>query len=348
MISAHSIADRITHRHRRPSQRRSHHDLDKRGPIRTPGRGASSTPHFGLDDDIERVVIIPARPKLYWPVAPPSNHLGQLEDSFQLQLIQERSSLTMEDCIFTQSINSEAGKTIDGLWDIRGREEPYLGVSNFQSRRVLELGPQSGYLTSYMASQGAQVVGFDIGYDLTPDVIVAKPEESVSCANELLRAQGAVQNSWWYHKRIGCFDAKMVYGDIYHLPADLGMFDISIFPNYLSFLRDPWEAMSQAASITRKRIVVTEVYSKESCSFARDSLEHVSLWAPGSRQVSNLWWAMSPGSVVDSLRQLGFTRTRVTLHNQLQKITQDSSDGSVSFYSETPMFTVVADREWSI
>ena len=353
MISAQLIAERLRHPHRRPEQRRSHHDSSGRLPIKKPGKGSVDRLHQEaraelLQDDIESVKVIPPRPIQFWPTQPPQSYLGQLEDSFQQDLFRARSCVTLEDCRFHQSVVISNRDVIDGIWDLRGREEPFLGVTNFSSARVLEFGPKSGYLTSYMETQGAQVVGFDIGWDVEPEVMSVSLQDRQPYCNEILRATGAVQNSWWYHKRVNNLSAKMAYGNPCLLPVDLGMFDVAILGDYLPYQRDPWEILSQVAQITRKRVVVTDILSSDGASVTRDNLEHVSIWAPSGRDVSTHWWAMTPGAVLDALRQLGFTRTRVTIHSQRQRVSSNLGHDSIVRYTEVPMFSVVADREWSL
>ncbi|HUY86374.1 MAG TPA: class I SAM-dependent methyltransferase [Acidimicrobiales bacterium] len=351
MISAHSIAHRIRHPHRRPSQRRSHHIPGLRSPLRNPGRAGAPSDCQPEPDPIEQVILIPAKPRLFWPQPPPQGYLGQLDPIFQARIQAERSSVARDDCDFYHSVRLANGELIEGAWDLRGREDPYLGVTDFDRKRVLEFGPATGHLTFHMEAQGAEVVGFDIGWDCVPEVIPDKIEDAQPFANATLRAISAVQNSWWYTKRGTNSQAKMVYGDIYRLPADLGTFDISLFGCILPNLRDPWRALSEAASITRKRIIVTDVVRPEADAVSRNFMEHASTWAPDGREAWTSWWAMSPGAVLDCLRQLGFSRSRLMLHNQRHRpmgalFDVEEAGDSLSRWSEVPMYTVVAEREW--
>ena len=46
----------------------------------------------------------------------------------------------------------------------------------------------------------------------------------------------------------------MVYGNIYDLPASIGYFDAATFGCVLLHLRDPFQALAQAAKLTRDTI----------------------------------------------------------------------------------------------
>ena len=53
------------------------------------------------------------------------------------------------------------GKII-GLWDLRQTVDDYLGRIDFAGKRVLEIGPASGFLTIEMERRGADVVAVEL------------------------------------------------------------------------------------------------------------------------------------------------------------------------------------------
>ena len=61
-----------------------------------------------------------------------------------------------------------------GAWDLRGHEAAYLGGVDVAGKRVLELGPATGYLTFYMERMGAEVVSFEAGFDVPIDTMPVK------------------------------------------------------------------------------------------------------------------------------------------------------------------------------
>src|SRR5262249_56258160 len=61
---------------------------------------------------------------------------------------------------------------MNGDWDLRRAVDEYLGKVSFAGRRVLEIGPASGFLTFEMEKRGAEVVSVEVtaehGWDFVP------------------------------------------------------------------------------------------------------------------------------------------------------------------------------------
>ena len=74
-------------------------------------------------------------------------------------------------CAFYHYMDIPGHGVVEGKWDLRGREDQYLGGVNFKGKRVLELGTASGFLCFYMESKGAEVVARDIGENQEWDVV---------------------------------------------------------------------------------------------------------------------------------------------------------------------------------
>ena len=130
--------------------------------IRMWKRRSSAAVGHGIEADERRI--------LSWPTFPPEHYLGQLHLDFQAQLHKERACLTRDDCLFYHCMDLPDGEVVSGPWDLRGREGVYLGDVAFEGARVLELGPASGALTYFMERRGADVVAFDVGYDVGIDL----------------------------------------------------------------------------------------------------------------------------------------------------------------------------------
>lgn len=274
-----------------------------------------------------------------WPAPPPPGYLGQLRPEFQAAMAAERAALRREDCRFYHTFQLPDGEIIPGPWDLRGRESSYLGGVDVAGQRVLELGPASGNLTFWMEEHGAEVVCLDAGFEKSIDLL---PVPGVAAETRQLRADhftmvGEFQNSWWYlHRQLGS-SAKMVYGDIYDLPADIGEFDIATFGAILLHLRSPVAALEQAARRTRSTIVVTDGWSGGPDTL-HDNIMRPFPTGEASRWV--VWWELSAGAVVAMLQILGFTDITVTEHTQLHQ------HGHVvdATFTEVPMYTVVGRR----
>ena len=279
-----------------------------------------------------------ADPRLrQWPSFAPEGYLGQLQPEFQQMLADEYASVTREECSFYHSVELPDGEVIAAPWDLRGREAEYLGQLELASKRVLEFGPASGHLTRHMEHAGADVVGFEVGYDASIDLFPTSIRDTRKIRLDHARNVARMQNSWWYLHRAFASRARMVYGDIYRLPGDLGEFDVSVFGAILLHLRSPITALEQAARRTRSQIVVTEPWEHGADTLHDDIMKIFPLGEAG-RWV--IWWSISAGAVVRMLEMLGFTRTRVTEHVQRHQYGHIVGDP----YRDVPMYTVVGER----
>ncbi len=88
------------------------------------------------------------------------------------------------------SVELPDGRVLPGAWDLRGHESVYLGGVDVAGKRVLELGPATGYLTFYMERMGAEVVSFEAGFDVSIDLLPVKgvdhPEERLRVMQETI------------------------------------------------------------------------------------------------------------------------------------------------------------------
>jgi hypothetical protein len=238
---------------------------------------------------------------------------------------------------------------VGGQWDLRGREEDYLGGVSLQGKRVLELGTASGHLCRYMESQGADVVGFDLPagelWNLVPfvgfDLDAYKP-----VVNQKIER---LKNGWWFAHQLLGSRAKVVYGNIYDIPESIGPVDVATFGAILLHLRDPFQALHSALRLTRETAIVTEVHpdqpagsklgavEPESTSRLKKSLKQLLikarvisppyshpgrmyfLPAPGmtDRSLAASWWCFPPEVICRFLGVLGFADQTVTEHFQI-------------------------------
>jgi hypothetical protein len=203
------------------------------------------------------------------------------------------------------------------------------------NKSVLELGPASGHLTFWMEAQGARVTSFEVGYDavvhMVPPVIDADLQAAQTGVMDHVRR---TTNAWWFLHRMRQSSARLVHGDLYRLPGDLGDFDISVFACILLHLRDPFLALQQAVAHTTQSLVVTEPLPMG----LEGELPLMYFGTPADYQrPSDTWWLYSPGMISMMLWRLGFERTNLIHHTQRYL----TPDGQIV---EPPLFTVVANR----
>ena len=82
-------------------------------------------------------------------------------------------SVVPNDCHFYHTIDIPGlGLVGDGRWDLRGGVDQYLGGVDLAGKRVLEIGPASGFLTMEMEKRGADVIAVELpafpGWDYVP------------------------------------------------------------------------------------------------------------------------------------------------------------------------------------
>jgi O-methyltransferase len=324
MASARATVARVAGPRGRAAWRRLRHE-----PEPGPPPGGVAYARFAAPDE---------HPRVLWPLYPPLRYEGQLADWFQAGMAKEREYLTEADCDFYHSVDLPDGRLLHGVWDLRGHEAEYFGGVEFGGRRVLELGPASGGLTAWLDRSGAEVVGLDAGFDLTVDLMPWHTADVRGMRLDIMRVAGACQNAWWYtHRELG-LGAKMVYAPIYELPGDLGRFDVSVFGAVLLHLRRPFDALAEAARLTDRMIVVTDMVDPE----LRDETRAVVCFNPARHShPTTLWWGFSPAAIVEYLRVLGFPNARTTWHEQLHHFDHDRSAPA----RPAEMFTVVAERD---
>ena len=183
---------------------------------------------------------VPARGPLL-PSYPPRDYLGQLDPAFQASMSKRREGADLRDFVWYHAFELPDGSVLPGAWDLRGHETAYLGGVDVAGKRVLELGPATGYLTFYLERMGAEVVSFEAGFDVSIDVLPFRgrdqSEEKLRVMQETIDRN---HDAWWYlHRTLGS-SAKFVQGSIYDMPADLGTFDITLVGAILLHLREPW------------------------------------------------------------------------------------------------------------
>jgi hypothetical protein len=285
---------------------------------------------------------ITPHPLLDWPTAPPDGYLGQLTDEHQAVLAARHASTSAAECDWYHTTELPDGTVIPGFaWDLRGREGRYLGGVNVGGKRVLELGPATGHLTFWMEAQGADVTAFEVGYDSRIEFTPAMDGSDRDAVERDVMGHTARSNAaWWVQHRERHSKARLAYGDIYDLPADLGRYDIGVFGSILLHLRDPFRAIQQAAQHVDDVIVVTDFLQRR----LRQPDVPAVLMAPLAKAgPTNCWWHLSPGAVTRMLRLSGFERVALTHHTQ-----QYFGDKTTARSQELAFFSVVARRAGSV
>lgn len=165
----------------------------------------------------------------------------------------------LADCWFYHTMDLPGYGVVEGQWDLRNNEHNYTGGIDLDGRRVLEVGTASGHICFYMERQGAQVVGFDLSDDYDWDVVPMASVDHEAEAGERRKHIRQLNNGWWLSHRAVNSSAKVVYGTVYGIPAEIGPVDVAIYGSVLLHCRDPFQALYNGLRLTRSTVVVTDL-----------------------------------------------------------------------------------------
>ena len=226
---------------------------------------------------------------------------------------------SVDDCYFYHTMDVPGFGTIQGEWDLRGREHEYLGGVSLQGKRVLEMGTANGFLCFYMEKQGASVTAYDLSerdsWDIVPFSRI--PQEKFSkMVDDRRRVIGRLNNGFWLAHKAHRSKAKVIYGPVYAVPDALEPVDIVTFTSILLHVRDPFLALQTAAKHARETIIVTEriaegrltleLLERSSGAYARF------LPAPEACEPWETWWSLTPEIIRRFVRVLGFEKTKTS------------------------------------
>jgi SAM-dependent methyltransferase len=232
----------------------------------------------------------------------------------------------LDDCRFYHTMELPGVGLIPGNWDLRAGVDDYLGRVSLAGKRVMEIGPASGFLTFEMEKRGAQVVAVEVTDEKGWDFVPYEPgmmEPIYGPRHEQMRR---LKNAFWFAHAAHQSQAKLWYGDVYQLPDALGRFDVAVMTAVLLHCHSPLQIVEQCAR-RASTLVITDMFYAELagravCRLASTRANH--RW--------DTWWHFSPDLFVEFAAVMGFTDTTVTTHVQGHKSGPQS------------LFTVVATR----
>jgi len=166
----------------------------------------------------------------------------------------------IEQCYFYHTIDLPGHGTIEGDWDLRNGIKEYLGRVSFSSKRVLDVGTANGVLCFEAEKQGGEVTAFDLSKDYLWDLVpYAKWEGYGQAMDERQKQIDSINNAYWFCHRCLNSNAKVVYGNVYNIPEQIGQVDIAIYGSILLHLRDPFLALQSGTRLVSEAVVVTDV-----------------------------------------------------------------------------------------
>src|SRR5947209_7057921 len=157
-----------------------------------------------------------------------------------MELYAEPQVVTSADgCYFYHTMDIPGHGLVTGDWDLRAGVDDYLGHEDFQGKRVLEIGPASGFITFEMERRGADVVSVELSPDVGWDLAPYPPDILVPYRKQVSETQPPLKRGYWFAHRAHKSRAKVHYGNAYSLPGELGKFDIAVMSDVLLHTRAP-------------------------------------------------------------------------------------------------------------
>lgn len=205
------------------------------------------------------------------------------------------------ECVWYHSFDFPDHETVKGRWDFRGKVDDHFNNYNFADKRVLEIGPASGFLTVSMEERGAKVVAIDTSDDQVWDVVPRLDIDASEFESSRQRAINRLRASWWYSQKRTSGAAKIAYCGAHNVRDQFGRFDCTLFSSILQHLKNPYEILAAAARISND-IIVTELYWPR-----LETGLPIAEFAPRpDNDVLDSWWTLSTKAVQNMLETLNF------------------------------------------
>ena len=247
-----------------------------------------------------------------------------------------RTVSSASECDFYHSMDVPGLGVVEGQWDLRDGVDEYLGGYDFERKRVLEIGPATGFLTFHMEKRAREVVAVDLPiddafWDFVPyhhlGLADRKERQNSTVHQGFKQHIERIRNGFWYAYEKFESQSKVYYGSPYDLPDELGSFDVAVMSAVLLHTQSPVRTLESCARLVTDSIIITEQHDP---SLGDDPVCRL---APTvENETWDTWWTFTPRFFQQYLSVLGFADQKLTLHKQLAHGTLHD------------MFTVVASR----
>jgi hypothetical protein len=121
------------------------------------------------------------------------------------------------------------------------------------------MGTANGFVCFHMENRGADVVAYDLSENEDWDVVPFARHDGRAYLSERKSVIRKLNNAFWLCHRAFGSNSRMVYGDVYSVPEEIGVVDVCTFGSILLHLRDPFLALQKALRLTRETVIVTDM-----------------------------------------------------------------------------------------
>ena len=238
----------------------------------------------------------------------------------------------LDDCDFYHVMDLPGHGMTGGLCDLRDGVDEYLGHFVFAGKRVLEIGPASGFLTFEMEKRGARVVAVEVSDEHLWDY-VPFPDPVMKPIHETRRRGiSRLKMSFWLAHAAYQSRSQVYYGDLYRLPQDLGNFDVAVLAAVLLHTQSPLQIIDQCAMRSRA-LIITDVFHPE-----LEGQAICRLHPTAENAAWDTWWHFSTDFFLQYLSVLGFAA--LTMYRHVHFITCDVTKP----LRPVTFFTIVASK----
>ena len=217
----------------------------------------------------------------------------------------------LEDCFFYHTMELPGYGVIPAQWDLRGRFDDYVGGVEVAGKSVLDIGTATGFLSFEAEKRGAaRVVSFDMSDPRQQTFLPFKDKLSYRDPERWAEKHRVEieqwRNAYWLCHRVLQSKAEVYYGDLNHLPAELGQFDVAIIGSVLEHLSDPVAALASVSRRTQETIVIVTPLLQSEEPIARFE------GRADNPEADFTWWTYSLGIYREVFRMLGFSIAKVS------------------------------------
>lgn len=210
------------------------------------------------------------------------------------------------DCMFYHSVDLPDGDTIEGVWDLRGGFEQYIGHYPLAGKTVLDVGTAGGFLAFSAEQAGATVTATDARDARDIRLIqfhdVPFHQDRAAWLENYDAYLVNVKNAFWFtwHKLQSKVEA--LYLPIEDYPFWSQRFDVVIVGALMEHLSDPVTAISNIASLANEAVIIAFTPVEDS---DEQIMRTANDWSNSTYCYT--WWTLSRGLYERIFNNLGFS-----------------------------------------
>jgi SAM-dependent methyltransferase len=217
-----------------------------------------------------------------------------------------------------------------GVFDVRSDISNIFGNLDFKDKKVLNLGPSTGYLSFEAERRGADVTSIDLSVDSEErDWVLQQNVDWRKNLTSFMADEKRRRNAFWFAHKALKSKSKLIISNIKNLPTKVETHDIGVIFSVLLHLRDPYLALMRMCSHVNEKIVITELggYSVKPSlkNFIPNSIRKIlgikrsplMIFLPKFGKIASVWWKFSPEMIMKMLEMLGFGKFTVNYHYYL-------------------------------